>query len=166
MVGFTGSRNPSPALSNLAATVAKTIHSYGVPVAVGCASGVDKVVRSSVPVSRVFRAAGSQPWQLARRSAFMVGAVAAPSKQPRYIMAFPSSACPAGLVPSSSASACFSGKGSGTWATVAYAVGLGVPVVVFGSAPLPAWGGQWVSFASGSLAGGALFKPAQSAFKF
>ena len=38
---------------------------------------------------------------------------------------------------------CFSGKGSGTWATSALAAGLGVPVVVFGSVALPQWGGTW-----------------------
>jgi hypothetical protein len=43
------------------------------------------------------------------------------------------------LVPSPSSSRCFSGLGSGSWATLALAVGLGVPCAVFlGSGSVPA----------------------------
>ena len=44
-------------------------------------------------------------------------------------------------------SRCFAGFGSGTWATVCFAVGRGVPVVVFGISAdqLPLWDlvGRW-----------------------
>jgi hypothetical protein len=45
--------------------------------------------------------------------------------------AFPAQACPTGLRPSVQASACFAGFGSGTWASLALALGLGLPAVVF-----------------------------------
>ena len=59
------------------------------------------------------------------------------------VVAFPMGSCPAGVV---SASRWVGGSGSGTWATVALAAGLGVGVMVFcPQSALPGhWGGQWV----------------------
>jgi hypothetical protein len=69
--------------------------------------------------------------------------------------AFPASPCPAGLVPSGQSSRCFCGTGSGTWASLAFAVGLGLPCLVFlpsGIAAPSGWGlqpvgGGWFHFA-------------------
>jgi len=47
------------------------------------------------------------------------------------------------VVPSASPSRCFSGGGSGSWASAALAVGLGVPVLLWlpvGVQPPAAWG--------------------------
>ena len=63
--------------------------------------------------------------RLASRSAALVSAVAA-SGAGRGFVGFVSSPCPAGLVPSPSPSACFSGFGSGSWASLALASGLGL----------------------------------------
>ena len=73
------------------------------------------------------------------------------------VVGFVSSVCPVHprsgkrLVPSRSSVRCFGGFGSGTWSTLAFAVALGLPVVVFACgvshwAALPShWGGIWVA---------------------
>jgi len=101
-------------------------------VFVGCARGIDQAVQSSVPSSRlrVFRASvfGAGRGAFAARSVACVRAVAATGG---LWLSFPSLACPSGLVPSRSASSCFSGFGSGSWASLALAAGLGLPCLVF-----------------------------------
>ncbi len=160
MVGFTGSRHLSRSFFPL---VARVVSGHqGHPLAVGCAAGADLAVRIAAPGARVFRASafGSGRQSFARRSAALVQAVAA-SPSP-LLVGFVSSPCPAGIVPSSSPSRCFCGGGSGSWATLALAAGLGVPVVVFwcGSGPLalPAGWGSWLA-ASASQAGGWRLSP-------
>jgi hypothetical protein len=64
--------------------------------------------------------------------------------------AFPGQACRAGLRPSSSAAACFSGLGSGTWASLALAVGMGLPALIF----LPTGVGAPAGWGLVSLGGG------------
>ena len=73
------------------------------------------------------------------------------------VVGFVSSPCPVHprsgkrLVPSRSSVRCFGGFGSGTWSTLAFAVALGLPVVVFACGvshrvALPShWGGIWVA---------------------
>ena len=161
VVGVSGSRAPSLAslaacqwaLGQLAASAA---------VVTGCASGVDACVRAWCPAARVVHASafGGVP---AARSVAVVRAVAASAGlggAGALWLAFPSGPCPVGLVPSRSASACFAGFGSGTWASLALAVGLGVPCLVgvpagvavpagWGLAPHPAGsgpGGAWAGF--------------------
>lgn len=62
-------------------------------------------------------------------------------------IAFVTAPCPAGLRPASS-SKCFSGSGSGSWASLAYAAGLGRSVFIVwcgSNVLLPAWpGGSWL----------------------
>lgn len=93
--------------------------------------------------------------ELARRSARMVAAAVA-SGPGAGLVAFVAAPCPVHprsgkpLLPSPSSVQCFGGFGSGTWSTLALAVGLRLPVVVFlsglGRAALPTtWGGLWVS---------------------
>ena len=139
-VGFSGSRSVvPPVLSGVLALVAGSSAS----VLVGCARGVDGAVRSGLPASRlyVFRASGfgSGRSAFARRSAAFVRALAAAGG---VLFSFPSGACPGGLLPSASSSAVFCGSGSGSWASLGFALGLGVPCFVFlGSVPAPrGWG--------------------------
>lgn len=89
----------------------------------------------------------------------VVGSVVAAAPRPGLV-AFPTAAAPAALAPSASAAACFAGYGSGTWATAAYAVGLGLPLVLFpcGEAQLPGTWGAWQPCA-GAWRGGYLLKP-------
>lgn len=166
MFGFTGSRSLS---SKFAALVGQVVASCGGSLITGCAAGADALVRAAGGSRvRVFRAAaflapgGSFVAALVARSVAMVGSV---SSAAGVLVGFPSSACPAGLLPSSSASVCFSGRGSGTWASLALAVGLRVRLVVFpcGAFSLPAGWGVW-SVAPGlfgQLGGFCLSRPVQ-----
>ena len=146
LVGFSGSRSAGPlclaALSRLFGLVRG-------PVVVGCASGIDAAVRSALPSASVVSAAsfGRGRGAFAARSVAVVRRVAAVGG---VWVSLPGRACPAGLFPSASASACFGGRGSGSWASLALAVGLGVPAVVFlpaGVAAPAGWGfrscGAW-----------------------
>ena len=95
--------------------------------------------------------ASSVAGSLARRSAAVVRFVAA-SGVGAEVVGFPLAPCPVGLRPSRSASACFCGLGSGTWATLAFAAGLGLSLLVFPRAAfaLPAWpGGRWSAVGCG-----------------
>ncbi len=155
MVGFSGSRHLTGAHFATVKQVAAAVAAAGHPVAVGCAAGADLAVRSAVPGAQVFAVAAQASRQaFAVRSVQLVQAVAASSSP--ALVAFPVQPCPSGLVPSKQSGKCFSGRGSGTWASVALAVGLGVPVFVFwsgmGVPVLPSWG-AWVPVSSGAFAG-------------
>lgn len=93
---------------------------------VGCAAGTDAVVRCYlVGVNywpTIYRAEGKQPWQLAARSKQMVDGCYAQGNA--KLIAFPNKPCPKGVKPAKT----FSGKGSGTWGTIAYAYHLGLDV--------------------------------------
>lgn len=136
--GFSGSRSSVPFG---AASRAVSLVPGSASVFVGCASGVDGFFRSSFPSASVFSASsfGSGRSSFARRSVAIVQTVAAAGG---LWVSFPSSACPPGLLPSSQSSACFCGGGSGSWASLAFALGSGVPCLVFlGSLPCPpSWG--------------------------
>lgn len=131
--GFTGPRK----LTNLytarvLAELAKlgAVHQWHV----GDALGLNALIRTINPEATVYRAEGRQPWQLAKRSKAMVDAIAAVGGE---LHAWPNKSCPDGVKPSST----FNGKGSGTWGTIAYAIGRGVPVVLhpLSSFELPDW---------------------------
>ena len=142
VVGVSGSRAPSPASASVCRwTVGQLAPSAS--VVTGCAAGIDGVARLARPSASVVRAAsyGSGPGALAARSVAVVRAVAAGGPAALWL-AFPSGPCPAGLSPSRRPSACFAGYGSGTWASLALAVGLGVPALVFlppGASAPSAW---------------------------
>jgi len=136
LVGFCGSRCLPSAFSPLVSSCVSAVASAGRGVAVGCAAGADRFALSAArascaPVS-LFSASsfGSGRGSFARRSAALVSAVAA-SGSGCGLVAFVSSGCPVGLFPSASASRCFSGFGSGSWASVAFAVGRGVRLWFF-----------------------------------
>lgn len=134
--GFSGSRSSVPSGCSVAAGLVPG----GSQVFVGCARGVDAFFRGVFPLAAVFSVASGQFGAVGRgafaaRSSACVRAVAAAGG---LWVAFPSSPCPVGLVPSASSSRCFRGLGSGSWASLALALGLGVPCVVFlGSLPCP-----------------------------
>lgn len=127
-LGFSGSRSVvPPVLSAVLLLVARS----SCMVFVGCALGVDGMVRAELGAHRlrvftVCRDSGRGGF--AARSIDFVDSLAAASGS---LLSFPSGVCPVGLVPSYSASRCFSGFGSGSWATLAWAVGLGVPCFIF-----------------------------------
>ena len=135
--GFSGSRSVVPSGCSVAAAVVPS----GSRVFVGCQRGVDAFFRGRFPFSVVFSASsfGSGPGSFARRSVAVVRAV---SSAGGLWVSFPVGSCPAGLFTSSSSSACFCGSGSGSWASLAFALGCGVPCLVFlGSGVCPAgWG--------------------------
>ncbi len=148
-LGFSGARNPQPrALARLRSALA---FAPGRTVLVGCASGIDAAVRRACPFALVYRAGSGAPYLLARRSALLVHQL---HTLGGVLVAFPSGPCPSALAPSPSWGACFAGYGSGTWATVALASGLGCGVLVWlpPACGAPAWlaplGGGWFGPAS------------------
>ncbi len=132
-VGFSGSRNPGGIIPPGVLLGAIAAVSPSASVLVGCAKGVDAVVRSAFGSRcQVFSVAsgqwGSGRGAFAARSTACVKAVAAAGGM---WVSFPSSACPAGLLPSASSCKCFSGSGSGSWGSLALAIGSGLPCLVF-----------------------------------
>lgn len=144
LVGFSGSRSSVPAV--VASQVASLVSGR---VFVGCARGVDRFFRGCFPSAEVFSVSGSSRGAFAARSVSFVQSLAASGG---VLVSFPSAACPVGLLPSSSCSRCFSGFGSGSWASLAFAVGLGVQSLVFAPFGVPSgWGfvslgGGWFQF--------------------
>lgn len=130
--GFSGSRSPSGLVPASAVGGAAAAVPAGSQVFVGCARGVDAFFRSAFPAASVFSVSsgrwGSGRGAFAGRSIACVRAVAAASG---LWVSFPSSACPVALVPSSSSGRCFCGAGSGSWSSLAYALGSGVSCLVF-----------------------------------
>lgn len=150
-VGFSGSRSFAP-MAVISAAIAEVPDS--VPISVGCARGVDAAVRSLCPRVRVYSVVEvgfSGRGAFAARSIACVRSVAVPGG---LWVSFPSSPCPSGLMPSASSSRCFSGSGSGSWASLAFALGSGVRCLVFLPSALcapvgwglsPVGGGWWLS---------------------
>lgn len=152
LVGVSGSRRPTApslaALQSIAPLVAGA-------VVTGCASGIDARARLLWPSACVISAAsfGGGRGAFARRSATVVQRVAAARG---VWLSFPLSSRPAGLVPSASMSACFSGRGSGSWASLALALGLGCSALVY----LPTGLTPASSFGLSPLGGGWFWRPA------
>ncbi len=158
VVGFSGRRFCSASVAGLVGRVVRGLPS-SVSVAAGCALGVDAAARSACSASgsapsrscRVFSAAsfaGSFRGRLVARSCAFVRFLASAGG---CLVVFPGRVCPARVVPGSS---WVSGGGSGSWASAALAVGLGVPVVVWlpGGVSAPSWlrplagfSGWWVA---------------------
>ena len=164
-VGFSGSRAPGAAASAALAALLPCVPS-GVRVSVGCARGVDSLVRGffrSSPSLLVFSVAsgrfGVGRAAFARRSSRCVRSVACGGRG--LLVCLPSSAVPpAVVVPSRS----FRGGGSGSWGSAALALGCGRRVLLWlpsGCRP-PAWSGaSWSSAGSGWWLGVPAVVPAQ-----
>lgn len=132
-VGLSGSRSVVPVPLSVVETLAFLCPPA---VAIGCARGVDAAFRRAAPWSTVFRARGRERYQFVLRSVECVEWV---EERGGLWVSFPSSPCPVGVLPSPCSRACFSGGGSGSWASLALALGRGVPCAVFlGSLPCPA----------------------------
>lgn len=121
---FSGSRN----CPNCAAAVAAFVPFVpkGSGVLVGDCSGVDRCVRTAFRQAHVFWAA-CYGGILARRSAAVVEACVEANG---LFCSFPSGKCPASVKPSRSVRACFNGSGSGSWASLALAIGHGSACLV------------------------------------
>lgn len=145
--GFSGSRScPSSmgAALGLLGYLPRTAHIY-----VGCASGVDACIRAASRTRphppTVFSVAPLLDGEknkglLVRRSMACVQAVACVRG---LWCSFPSIACPSGVFPSQNSNTCFCGSGSGSWASLAYAVGSGCAALICMPAGIPP--PYWVS---------------------
>lgn len=143
-VGFSGSRSPSSAAALALSELLPLVPVRGCRVSVGCAAGVDSLVRSffrSSPSLLVFSVAsgrfGVGRSAFARRSVACVRSVS----RSGVLVALPSSpSCPAGVRP---CRVWRSASGSGTWGSVAFALGSGRSVLLWlpsGCLP-PSWSG-------------------------
>ena len=128
-VAFSGSRSLASPASVSCRSFLPVVAGFSASVGVGCASGVDSLVRSAFPLASVFSVSsflvGGRVCRasFARRSSALVSWCASSGG---LLVAFPLGACPPSVAPSTS----FSGCGSGSWGSVALAVGLGCSVLV------------------------------------
>jgi hypothetical protein len=164
LIGFCGSRSLSVSWLPLVRRAVGGALASGRGVGVGCAAGADRLVRLAAGGrARVWSVSsgrwGSGRGAFAARSCALVRACAGSGPGAGFV-GFVSSPCPAGLLPSPVPARCFSGLGSGSWASLALAAGLGLPVVVFWCGPgapgavLPLSWGVWSPVSSGPFAGG------------
>jgi hypothetical protein len=148
VVGFCGSRHGARSgrvqlLSALAACARAR-------VLVGDARGVDATVHQFCPTAEVFTVEGSGRGAFAERSIRFVRALV---ESGGFLVSFPGQPCPVQLSPSPLSVECFCGLGSGSWASLAFARGLGVSCFVWvpDSRWVPGWGfsslggGWWVA---------------------
>lgn len=128
-VAFSGSRVGGSSASLSCRAFLPVLSSFSGSVGVGCAWGVDSLVRSAFPLASVFSVSsflvGGRVCRasFARRSSALVSWC---TSSGGLLVAFPLGACPSSVAPSAS----FSGGGSGSWGSVALAVGLGCSVLV------------------------------------
>jgi hypothetical protein len=158
-VAFSGSRRSGSCAAASCRAFLPVLGGFSGSVVVGCASGVDSLVRSAFPSASVFSVSsflvGGRVARasFARRSAALVQSCAASGG---LLVAFPLGACPAAVRPSAS----FSGCGSGSWGSVALAVGLGCSVLVVvpsGAFPAPPALASCFRFVGVAPCGGALW---------
>ena len=131
VVGFSGSRSIVP---DCLEGVCKKIDNQ--KIFVGDAKGVDAAVRDFFPDAVVFKVKFPKKGGFAERSIRFVDAIA--SNQ-GCLISFPNKACPVGLIPANKSKA-FNGSGSGSWATLSYAVWSNVACFVYlGKIKPPSW---------------------------
>lgn len=125
VVGFSGSRASASAVA--AAEALFPLVPESAKVLVGCAPGVDLATRLYFRNAEVFEVKefGGLNFRaaLAARSAAMVKKL---HSLGGLLIAFPSGVCPSAVRPSPR----FFGSGSGTWGSIAFAAGIGCPVLV------------------------------------
>ncbi len=150
---FCGSRSAPVSLLSFAGGLPRLLPA-GSSVACGCSPGVAGAVRGFFGLSGRGFFRSSSPVVSASRSSLSLSVfVSSSSARASFVarscrlvsfarsssslwLSFPSSSCPPGLVPSSS----WSSVGSGSWSSLALAVGSGVPALVWlGSVPAPSW---------------------------
>jgi hypothetical protein len=128
-VAFSGSRVGSSSASVSCRAFLPVLGGLSASVGVGCASGVDSVVRSAFPSACVFRVSSFLVGGRVSRASFALRSSALVSwcaSRGGLLVAFPLGACPVGVAVSAS----FRGCGSGSWGSVALALGLGCSVLV------------------------------------
>jgi hypothetical protein len=138
-IAFTGSRKM---IEGQAEKIDNILYNSTAEILVGDAKGIDQYVRENCPSAIIFKV--SDYWSgnikkaaYAVRSQAMIKNL---SSKNGLLVAFPSSECPQGLKPSKYA---FSGYGSGTWATAAYAIALDISCLLWlpdGMQPPQQWG--------------------------
>ncbi len=134
---FSGARKLTPTQRDRAQAILTTITIPSQQWHVGDAAGLDALVRDYNPEATVHRIQGNQSWHFAERSQRMIDAVGAGG----VVYAFPNKPCP----PQCSPNQPFSGHGSGTWGTIAYAKKKGLEVELHpltANAKTPDWLGQ------------------------
>ncbi len=135
-IGFSGSRAPSKEAQKALKELLNLVP-VGAKISVGCARGVDAIARNYFRNFNleVFSVASGQfgvgKAAFARRSSACVLSVA----EDGLLVAVPSSAAPDGIKVGKS----FNGRGSGTWGSIAYALGHGRRVLVWAD-KVPNWG--------------------------
>ena len=153
-VGFCGSRSLGGSAKAHVCTLASIAAQSGTAVFTTCGKGAAAAARHCAPSAHVFRRQFAGRGSFAARATQFVRALAvAPSPA---LVCWPDCDCPAGLLPGTRWQSC----GSGSWSELALAVGLGVPVFVFG-APVPQSWGKWSQVESGFLSGSWVLHPAQ-----
>jgi hypothetical protein len=106
---------------------------------VGDAPGLDALIREAAPKYNkpliIHRVTSHQKWAFAERSMRMIDAIS--SSPDPWLYAFPNKACPDKCSPKNP----FSGHGSGTWGTIAYAKKKGLKIYFFplNKFNLPGW---------------------------
>jgi hypothetical protein len=126
-IAFTGSRTM---ITGQAEKIDFVLDNCCPEVLVGDAKGIDAYVRSNCATAIVFKVSDYWSGNL-KKAAFAVRSqvmIKGLSSKNGLLVAFPSSECPEGLKPSKSA---FSGYGSGTWATAAYAIALDISCILW-----------------------------------
>lgn len=114
---FSGSRNSLECVEAMSHII--PLIPQNSTIIVGDCKGVDAAARKAFPRANVFFAAcfgGILP----RRSAAVVEACV---EEKGLFCAFPSGRCPKGLVPNPKVHGCFKGFGTGTWSSIALAIG-------------------------------------------
>lgn len=132
MIGISGSRSISDEQVELI-KAHFSVYNADERIAVGDANGVDALARDFFgDRCTVFHKEGNQKWHFAARSQRMADSAT-------QLYAYPDKACPDTCTPQKP----FSGHGSGTWGTIAYAVKTGKPVKVIpissDAANMPSW---------------------------
>jgi hypothetical protein len=128
-VAFSGSRLSGSSSVASCRAFLPLLSGFGGSVGVGCASGVDSLVRSVFASASVFRVSSFLVGGRVSRVSFALRSSALVqwcSASAGLLVVFPSSVAPAQLASSRS----FRGFGSGTWGSVALGLGLGVSVLV------------------------------------
>jgi len=158
---FCGSRSLPARCGDVAFAVVTSLPA-GASVATGCASGADAMIRRACPAATVFSVASGEfgvgRAAFARRSAAMVQSIPLGG----WVVGLVSGACPVGVIPAKSWR---SGDSiSGSWSSIALAVGRGLSVGILwcdeGDPILPVWpGGAWARVDFAPWSGAALFVP-------
>lgn len=149
IAGFTGPRDLAPRYRPLVVEVVRTTRESGRLIATGCAYGADQFVRTAAPGAIVYDVASGK-WghgrgRYAARSTALVRAVVRYGGPRSCFVGFVSSPCPDGITPARSWRS--GSPPSGSWSSLALAVGMGLPVSFFWCAPGPPVMPAWHTFA-------------------